>query len=154
MKKGAKIAFILLSITALYGCARLSEKFSLEHCALTPLGTSGVTLHTCIDNASRHTLHLSQGEVRLYYGSCPVVRAEQRGEVTIPKRTISEQKSRWKLVESDPAGLRHAERLLQAEQYDSLSADYRLTLRKGRHKKTFSGQMVPLSEFLRTLHRE
>ncbi len=154
MKKGVKTAFILLSVILLCGCARVADKFSLMSASITPLGTSGLTLHTLIDNASRHTLHLSQGEVVLYYGPYLVARAEQRGEVSIPKRTISEQKSRWKLVESDPALIRHAERLIQSEQYDSLSADYRLSLRKGRHKKTFSGQMVPLSDFLRTLHRE
>lgn len=154
MKRGIVRGVLLLAAMLFSGCTKLPEKLSLNSFSLTPLGSSGFTLHTCIDNASRRTLRLTEGELALYLDRELVLRAELRGEVSVAKRSHSERKSRWKLLESNPTLMRQAEAAFEQGDTESLAADYRLCIRSGALKKTFSGQMVPLSDFLRTLHRE
>lgn len=150
MNRLLKILLILLSINIMTGCSGVAEKFSLLNLRLDPLGSSGLTLHTQIENASRHTLRIPKAEILLYEGEALIGWAELRGEIVIPKRAISEQASRWKLHTDNPFELLRLGKMIPKGGVERFTVAYRITVRSGLIKKTFSNEMVPLSDFLRT----
>ncbi len=150
MKQIFKILFISLITSLLCSCSGIAEKIRLQAISLDPLGSSGLTLHTQFDNRSHHTLHLLRAEVTLCAHEKPIARAELRGKEVIPKRSVSEQHSRWRIRLEDPTLLFRIGSLLRQSNHEEYTIAYSITIRCGVIKKTFSDEMIPLSDFLRT----
>lgn len=148
------ILFLLLLIMGA-GCSGIRDQVgppSIEQ--IQRLGSSGIEIILLLPNRSGHTLKILSTEIDFFYDATPLARAELRGEVKLLKRTENRLKCRFKLFSDDPAALLLLEKRLTAHEFEHLEIDYRIRMKCGLLKKTFSAEKVRLSEFLCTFVSE
>lgn len=133
------------------GCRSAREAFGpLTGVEIQRLGSAGIDLTLELGNASRRDLRLQQGEFTLYRGEEFLMQGQLHQEALLQRRTPGPFRSRWKISRNDPAAPLLLQRRLESQSLEDLRITYRLTLKWGGVQKTFSAEMVPLSDFLRT----
>lgn len=150
-----RMLFLLALGVASPGCGHMAEKIGpVEFHCIERLGTAGIALEGTIENRSSYRVRLKRATLRLYYAGAFVGEAELRGEVNLEQRSLNPFTSRWRLRIEDPAAARLIEKRIEAQNYENITLDYCLRVRAGVVGKTFSREMMPLSEFLCTFGRQ
>jgi len=149
--KAARIAALLLIGLLLVSCSGAARKVGpVRLTGFERHGWSGADAELEIGNASAHRLRIRAAEVTFFYDGIPVGTATLTRELTLERHTLNRLGSRWRLRTEDPAAAYMLQKRIEEREYDRIALGYRLTVRAGLAKKTFSQRMVPLSEFLST----
>ena len=149
--KAARLFACLLLGLLLVSCSGAARKVGpVRLTEFERHGWSGADVSLEIGNASAHRLRILSAELTFFYDSTAVGTATLTRKLTIEKRSLNRLHSRWQLRTEDPAAAYTLQKRIEERRYDRIALGYRLTVRAGLAKKTFSQQMVPLSEFLST----
>ncbi len=113
-------------------------------------GLTAFDLPLCVDNGSAHTLRLTAASLTLRCGGDRVAEIRLGDEVEVPRRTMVDVTTRWRLRIADPLALYVAAGRLRAGDLSTLSVDCAVEGRGGPAAVNISRERVPLSEFLNT----
>ncbi len=145
------LILLCLTLTLTNGCKSPLRKIGpLQIESVERLGSSGLELVVLLPNQSRRTWSIEQAEIAIYDNGQLLLQAELRGTAVVVKRSENRLKTRWRLRSEDPTALLQLERRLKEEACDQLSVDYRIAVKSGPVRKTFSAEKVALQKILST----
>ncbi len=141
--------FAALSLAA--SCGGIAQKIGPLRVESVELhGLSGVDATLEINNSSAHRIRIKRAEAMFHYDGAPVGKVALVREFTIEKRRLNTLNTRWRLRFKDLSMARMLVRRIENRHYDKIAISYKVTVGAGIVKKTFSAEMVPLSDFLTT----
>ena len=150
MKRPSFRALLLTCTLLLAACSGIRKLGPVQPVAFDRHGWSGADLTLRVGNASSRDLRLLAAQIVFYYDETPVGTATLMREAVAERHSFAPVATRWRLRVDDPGAAHLLQKRIETHEYDRISVGYALTVRFGSAKRTFSAEMVPLSNFLVT----
>lgn len=147
----ACLGMIVLIALLFASCGRESGKLRIKGFdGIEMMGLSALRLNCEVENLGRKDITISSAELTLRKEGVELFRLRLVGELKIAAQTTTKLSSRWKIETENPVAMLLLLKSPTSEQLSSMTLDYTIVGSKGRLRKTFCQEMVPLSDFLST----
>lgn len=138
------------SAVAAVSCGGAAEKVRVEGVQnFDRHGWVGADLTLTVENASAHRVSVPEARITFYFEGVVVGEAWLTKRVEMPRRSRTQVPTRWKFRVPDPAAAYLLSRRIEEHRYEDIVLDVEAKVRIGWAGRRFSGQGLPLSDFIR-----